>query len=225
VSSLSGSADVLASLGVKIDAEPSVVERCLAQCGICFIMAPKFHPAMRHVAPVRQELAMRTIFNLLGPLSNPAAPDYQLLGVYSDRWLEPMANVLKQLGTKAAWVVHGHDGLDELSLSGVSKVCELKHGGIRSFTVLPEDAGLPQASLEDIKGRDPLYNAKAMIEALSGVESAYRNAVLFNAAAGLIVAGKAQDLKEGVALAQQAIDSGQAHSKFKKLVDMSNERP
>lgn len=224
VSSLSGSSDVLGMLGVKVDADPVVVERCLAQCGICFIMAPKFHPAMRHVAPVRQELALRTIFNLLGPLSNPAAPDFQLLGVYSEHWLEPMAQVLKQLGTKAAWVVHGHDGLDELSLSGVSKVTELKHGGIRSFTVSPEDAGLPRASLEDIKGRDPAYNAKAMTEALSGVESAYRNAVLYNAAAGLIIAGKAQDLKAGVALAKEAIDSGMAHAKLKKLVILSNER-
>ncbi len=225
VSSLSGSADVLTALGVKVDAEPVVVERCLAQCGICFIMAPKFHPAMRHVAPVRQELGLRTIFNLLGPLSNPAAPSYQLLGVYAEKWLEPMARVLKELGTKAAWVVHGHGGLDELSLSGPSSVAQLKDGVISSFSVSPEDAGLPQSSIEDIKGNDSYYNAKKMVEALSGAESAYRNAIVYNAAAGLVIAGKAASLKEGVAMAQQAIDSGVAHNKLKKLIEISHEKP
>ncbi len=144
VSSQSGSADVLKVLGVKVDAEIPVLERCLAECGICFLMAPKFHPAMRHVAPVRQELAMRTVFNLLGPLSNPAAPSYQLLGVYDAAWVEPLAHVLKELGTKAAWVVHGSDGLDELTLSGASTVAELKDGAVRCFEVTPEEAG-PEA--------------------------------------------------------------------------------
>ena len=224
VSSLSGSADVLSVLGVKVDAESEIVERCIAKCGIGFIMAPKFHPAMRHVAPIRQELALRTIFNLLGPLSSPAAPDYQLLGVYSPTLVEPLAHVLKQLGTKAAWVVHGHGGLDELSLSGVSKVAELKDGAVSTFDLSPEDAGLSPESLEDIKGKDPQHNASAMIDALSGVESPYRNAVLYNAAAGLVIARKANGLKEGVALAKESIDSGRAHAALKKLMEVSNER-
>ena len=224
VSSQSGSADVLETLGVKLDAEIPVIERCIEKCGIGFLMAPKFHPAMRHVAPIRQELGLRTVFNLLGPLSNPAAPDYQLLGVYSPHWVEPFAQALKQLGTKAAWVVHGHGGLDELSLSGPSKVAELKDGDIRLFDISPEDAGLPVSYIDDIKGKDAPYNANAMTQALSGVESAYRNAVVYNAAAGLVIAGKAADLKAGVALAKDAIDSGRAYTTLKKLVEMSHER-
>jgi len=224
VSSQSGSADVLTFLGVNIEAEVPAIERCIDKAGICFLMAPKFHPAMRHVAPIRQELGVRTIFNLLGPLSNPAKPDFQLLGVYSAALVEPLAHVLKQLGTKGAWVVHGSDGLDELSLSGSSKVAELKDGEVRCFEVSPEDAGLPRASIDDIRGRDPQYNANALIEALSGVENAYRNAVVYNAAAGLLIAGKAADLKEGAIMAKEAIDSGRAHSALKKLVEFSNQR-
>jgi len=225
VSSLSGSADVLNMLGVKVDAEASVLERCLTQCGICFLLAPRFHPAMRHVAPVRQELGIRTVFNLLGPLSNPAGPSYQLLGVYSAALVEPLAHVLKALGTQAAWVVHGSDGLDELSLSGPSVVAEMKYGAVHRFEVTPEEAGLPRAPLESIKGQGPQYNANAMIDALSGTESAYRNAVVYNAAAGLVIAGKTPDLRAGVALAKEAIDSGRAHSVLKKLIEVSNERP
>ncbi|MDE3016014.1 MAG: anthranilate phosphoribosyltransferase [Pseudomonadota bacterium] len=224
VSSKSGSADVLAALGVNINAEPKVLERCLAECNICFLLAPKFHPAMRHVAPVRQELGVRTIFNLLGPLSNPAAPDFQLLGVYADAWGEPLAHALKELGTKAAWVVHGSDGMDELTLSGASMVAELKDGNVRRFEVTPEEAGLARAPLEDLKGKTPEHNAGKLLEAISGVESAYRNAVVYNAAAGLIIAGKAADLKEGAAMAKDAIDSGKAHAILKKLADVSNAR-
>lgn len=224
VSSQSGSADVLTMLGVKVDPEVPIIERCLEKAGICFLMAPRFHPAMRHVAPVRQEMGVRTVFNILGPLSNPAKPDFQLLGVYSPALLEPMAQVLKQLGAKAAWVVHGSDGLDELSLSGASQVAELKDGQVRRFEVVPEDAGLPRASLDDIRGRDPQYNANALMQALSGVESAYRNAVVYNAAAGLVVASKAGDLKQGVEMARDAIDSGRAHSALKKLIEYSNGR-
>jgi len=225
VSSLSGSADVLSVLGVKIDAEIPVLERCLEQAGIAFLMAPRFHPAMRHVAPIRQELAMRTVFNLLGPLSNPAKPAYQLLGVYSAEWTEKLANVLKELGTQAAWVVHGSDGLDELTLTGASKIAQLKDGQVSTFEVTPEDAGLPRASLEELKGKDPEYNARALQEALSGMPSAYRNAVLYNAAAGLLVAGKVATLKEGVVLAADAIDSGRAHSVLRKLIDVSHTKP
>ena len=225
VSSISGSADVLSHLGVKIDAEMLVLERCLAQCGICFLMSPRFHTAMRNVAPIRQELGIRTIFNVLGPLSNPAAPTHQLLGVYSADLVEPLAHVLKHLETQAAWVVHGADGVDELSLSGVSKVAELKNGEVRCFDVTPEDAGLSRVSLDAIKGGTPQENASAMLQLLSGVESAYRNAVVYNAAAGLIIAGKANDLKEGVAQAREGIDSGRAYTTLKKLIEISNERP
>jgi len=224
VSSQSGSADVLAVLGVNVNAELPVLERCLAECGICFLMAPRFHPAMRHVAPVRQELGMRTVFNLLGPLSNPGAPNYQLLGVYSDTWVEPLAQVLKQLGTQSAWVVHGSDGLDELTLSGASMVAELKYGAVRRFEVTPEDAGLPRAPVESLKGQTPEVNASALVEALSGMENAYRNAVVYNAAAGLLIAGKVQDLKQGAAMAKEAIDSSRAHAVLKKLVEVSNGR-
>jgi len=222
VSSKSGSADVLEHLGVKIDAEAEICERALKECGITFLLATKFHPAMRHVAPVRAELGLRTIFNILGPLANPAAPDFQLLGVYSKNLLKPMAEVLKSLGTKATWVVHGSDGLDELTLTGISNVCALKNGEISEFEVSPEDAGLEQASIEDLKGKDPEYNARALIEAISGIENPYRNAVVYNAAAGLLIAGKAVDLKDGAAQAKAAIDSGNAHKILVKLGEISN---
>lgn len=224
VSSQSGSADVLSLLGVKIDADVRVLERCFKECNIAFLMAPRFHNAMRHVAPIRQELGIRTVFNLLGPLANPAHPDYQLLGIYSKAWVEPIANVLKELGTKAAWVVHGSDGLDELTITGASYVTELKDGVIRSFEITPEDAGLERAPLDELKGKNPEYNATALLNALSGMESAYRRAVLLNAAAGLLITGKSKDLKAGVAMATEAIDSGKAHTLLKKLVEVSNER-
>lgn len=225
VSSQSGSADVLELLGINIDAEVPVLERCLAEAGICFLMAPKFHPAMRHVAPIRQELGFRTIFNILGPLANPGAPDYQLLGVYAAHWVEPLAHVLKQLGTEAAWVVHGHDGLDELSITGPSTVAELKFGAVRTFEVTPDDAGLPLAALDDIRGKTPDVNARALEQAISGAESTYRNAILFNAGAGLLIAGKAGTLRDGVAMAKDAIDSGRAFSTLKKLAEISNGKP
>ncbi|MFW0777296.1 MAG: anthranilate phosphoribosyltransferase [Rickettsiales bacterium] len=224
VSSKSGSADVLEQLSIKIDAEVPVLERCLKECNIAFLMAPVFHTATRHVAPVRRELAIRTVFNLLGPLSNPAAPDYQLMGVYSAELIEPMAHVLKELGTKSAWVVHGSDGLDELTLTGPSKIAELKDGEVRIFELTPEDAGLPTASLEELRGKDPEHNAAALRDALSGMESAYRNAVVLNAAGGLVITGKAPDIKAGVSMAQEAIDSGGAHGILNKLILLSNEK-
>lgn len=222
VSSLSGSADVLQILGVKTEAEPEILEKCLRECGIAFLFAPKFHPAMRHVAPIRQEMGLRTIFNILGPLTNPAKPDFQLLGVYSKSLLRPMAEALKTLGTKAAWVVHGSDGLDELTITGMSYVAALKDGEISEFEVSPEDAGLPRAMLDDIKGGDPERNARALIEAISGMENPYRNAIVYNAAAGLLISGKVDNLKNGATLAKEAIDSGKAHSLLKRLVDISN---
>ncbi len=223
VSSRSGSTDVLAALGVKADAGGAVAERCLQECGICFLSAPVFHPGLRHVGPVRQELGLRTIFNILGPLANPASPDFQLLGVYAPGLVTPMAMALKSLGTKAAWVVHGAGGLDELSISGPSMVAELKDGEVKVFEVEPEDAGLARGHMEDLKGGDAPFNAKAMHGALSGVESAYRNAVLYNAAAGLVIAGKASQLADGVRMGAEAIDSGRAFAVLQKLVAMSNE--
>jgi anthranilate phosphoribosyltransferase len=224
VSSRSGSADVLDVLGIRTDCEVEIAERCLRDCGIAFLFAPKYHHAMRHVAPVRQELGLRTIFNILGPLTNPAKPDFQLLGSYNKSLIKPLAETLKSLGTKAAWVVHGSDGLDELTLTGTSSVVSLKNGEISEFEISPEDAGLPRASLEDLKGGDPERNASALIEAISGVETPYRNAVVYNAAAGLVIAGKVENLKDGAKLAGEAIDSGKAHSILKKLVDVSNGR-
>ena len=224
VSSRSGSADVLSVLGVKTDCEPEIAQRCLRECGIAFLFAPKFHPAMRHVAPVRQELGLRTIFNILGPLTNPAHPDFQLLGVYDKLLLKPLAEALKSLGTKAAWVVHGSDGLDELTLTGTSKVVALKNGELSEFEISPEDAGLPSAPLEDLKGGDPQRNASSLIEAISGVENPYRNAIVYNAAAGLVIAGKTDNLKDAANIAKEGIDSSKAHSILKKLVDVSNSR-
>lgn len=222
VSSKSGSADVLETLGIKIDAEIPVLEKCLNELGIAFLMAPKFHTAMRHVAPIRQELGLRTIFNILGPLCNPAKPAYQLLGVYDRTLTEPMARVLKELGTKAAWVVCGHDGLDELTLTGTTYVTELKDGNIRNFEITPEEAGLPRAILEDLKGGNASVNAKAMEEALSGIDSAYKNAVLYNAGAALLIAGKVENMTDGVAMARNAIDDGAAYSLLKQWVNLSN---
>lgn len=224
VSSQSGSADVLLQLGVKIDAETPVLERCLRECGFAFLMAPKFHPAMRHVAPVRQELGIRTLFNLVGPLANPARPPFQLLGVYSRQWVEPMAQVLLELGVRRAWVVHGSDGLDELTLTGPSFVTELSGGALSHFEIHPQDAGLAPASLDELRGGDAATNAKALTDAISGRDSAYRRAVLLNAAAGLLIAGKAASLQDGAALAAKAIDSGDAYSTLMKLVRISHER-
>jgi anthranilate phosphoribosyltransferase len=199
------------------------LERCFHECNIAFLMAPRFHTAMRHVAPVRQEMGIRTIFNILGPLANPVSPPYQVLGVYSPTLQEPFANVLKELGTKTAWVVHGSDGLDELTITGPSRVVELKDGNLRAFEVAPEDAGLERASLEELRGKNPEHNAAALQDAISGMESVYKNIVLYNAAAGLLVAEKVRDLKTGVALARDAIDSGKAHTTLKRLVSVSNE--
>jgi anthranilate phosphoribosyltransferase len=223
VSSASGSADVLKSLGVNIDADIPTMQRTLEKTNFCFLMAPKFHPAMRHVAPVRQELKIRTIFNLIGPLCNPAKPTFQLLGVYDAKWLEPLAHALKELGVLRAWVVHGHDGVDELSISGVSKVVQLDNGAITSFSVSPEDAGLESAPLSDITGKDSLYNAKAIERLLNGEPSAYRNAVLLNAGAALVIAQKAESLKEGASIAADAIDSRKAKETLAGVIWHSNE--
>lgn len=221
--SRSGSSDVLAALGVNMEAHVPQVEACIAEAGIGFLMAPLYHSAMRHVAPVRAELApMRTVFNLLGPLSNPAGAKYQLIGVFDAQWVRPLAEVLQALGSEAVWVVHGSDGLDEITTTGTTQVAALKDGKITEFTVTPSDAGLPLAKPEDLKGGTPDENAAALRAVLGGESGAYRDIVLINAGAALVVAGKAADLREGAALAAQAIDSGAAEATLAKLVEVSN---
>lgn len=222
LSSRSGAADVLAALGVKIDLTPEDVSRCLDQAGIGFMFAPAHHPAMKNVGPTRVELATRTIFNLLGPLSNPAGVTRQMVGVFSRQWVLPLAQVLKNLGSESAWVVHGSDGLDEITLTGPTFVAALENGNIRSFEITPEDAGLPRAGPEALKGGDAEANAISLQAVLDGKPSAFRDVALFNAAAALLVAGKVKDLKEGVAIGKKSLDSGAALEKLKRLVAVSN---
>jgi anthranilate phosphoribosyltransferase len=222
LSSRSGSADVLSSLGVKIDISPEHVGRCVDEAGIGFMFAPAHHPAMKNVGPTRVELATRTIFNLLGPLSNPAGVTRQMVGVFSKQWVQPLAQVLKNLGSESVWVVHGSDGLDEITLTGPTFVAALEKGNIRSFEVTPEQAGLKCVAGETLKGGDAQANAIALKSVLDGMPSPYRDVALFNAAAALIVAGRAKDLKEGVALGTKSIESGAAASRLKHLVSVSN---
>jgi anthranilate phosphoribosyltransferase len=222
VSSLSGSADILAELGVNIQADKAKVEASLSNANICFMYAPLYHKAMRHVAPVRQELGFRTLFNLLGPLVNPAQPTYQLMGVYDKDLLEPLAKVLRLLGSTNAWVVHGSDGIDELTLSGVSHVAELKNGEIRLFDITPEEAGLERAEPDAIAGKSPAYNARELSLLLTGKQSPYRDIVLYNSAAALLIAGKVENLLAGVMLAKEVIDSGKAKEALAKLMYETN---
>lgn len=220
--SKSGSADVLASLGVRIDADLALVQESLDVAKLGFLFAARHHAAMRHVAAIRGELGTRTIFNLLGPLANPAGTKRQVVGVFDERWVKPMAEVLGRLGADHAWVVHGADGLDELTTTGPSLVAEWKDGAIRTFTVTPAEAGLKVAAAADLKGGDSVTNAQALQRLLEGAHNAYRDIVLLNAAAALIVADKARDLADGVALAARAIDSGAANAVLTKLVDITN---
>ena len=220
-SSKSGSADILAALGVNLDAGVGAVQRAMREAGIGFLMAPKYHSATRHVGPTRAELGTRTIFNLLGPISNPAGAKRQLVGVFAPAWVKPIAEVLGKLGSERAWVVHG-DGLDELTTTGVSFVAELKDGKVEAFEVTPEDAGLKRASLAALKGGEPAENAAKLRALLEGEEGALRDIVLLNAAAALIIAGKAPDLRAGVALAAKAIQSGAAKTALDKLVAITN---
>lgn len=222
LSSKSGTAQALEELGVKIGISANAIEACIAACGMGFMMAPSHHAAMAHVAPIRVELKTRTIFNLLGPLSNPAGTKRQLVGVFAEEWVEPLAHVLKDLGTEKAWVVWGSSGLDELTTTGPSTVAELKDGTVRTFTVTPEEAGLPLATMEDLKGGDPKLNAAKLRAMLEGEKGPYRDIVLLNAAAALIVADRAKTLPEGVALAADAIDSGAALRVLDTLVEVSN---
>lgn len=217
MSSRSGSSDVLLELGVNIAASLEKSRRALDEANICFLFAPAHHGAMRHVLPVRQQLGFRTIFNLLGPLSNPAGAQRQVLGVYDGRWVEPLARVLGALGSKRAWVVHGH-GLDELTTTGPTQIAEWRDGQVRLFTVTPEAVGLRSASLSDIVGGDPAVNAQAIRDLLAGKPGPYRDIVLLNAAAALLVSEAVETLREGVALAGAAIDDGRAAAALEQLI-------
>lgn len=223
LSSKSGAADALTQMGINVMVGPKVVEKALAEAGIGFMMAPMHHPAIAHVMPTRAELGTRTIFNILGPLTNPAGVKRQLTGAFSRDLIRPMAETLGQLGSDVAWLVHGSDGTDELTITGVSWVSALDTGTISDFEVHPEDAGLPVHPFEDILGGTPEENAVAFRALLNGAPGAYRDAVLLNAAAALKVAGVATDLKEGVAAAQQSIDSGAAMAKIKAVAKISQD--
>ncbi len=220
-SSRSGAADVLSALGVTIGREPETLERCIAQAGLCFMFAQTHHASMRHVAPFRVEMGTRTIFNLLGPLTNPAGADRQLVGVFSGVWIEPLARVLGELGSRKVWVVHGSDGLDEITTTGPTHVAAMEGGEFSRFTIDPQDFGIALARPEDLKGADPEHNAAAMRAVLEGARNPYRDIAVLNAAASLVVAGKAKDLREGVDLAGRAIDSGAAKGALDKLVAVS----
>jgi anthranilate phosphoribosyltransferase len=220
-SSRSGAADVLTALGVNIDADMAVVRRCLWEVGICFLMAPRHHSATRHVAPTRVELGTRTIFNLLGPLSNPAGTRRQLVGVFAPEWVRPMAEVLGRLGAEHVWVVHG-SGLDEITTAGTTKVAEYKDGRVVEFEVGPEDAGLDPADISGLAGGEPAHNAALMRELLAGAVGPLRDVVLLNSAASLIIAGRAESLRQGADLAVQSIDSGAARRVLERLVAATN---
>jgi anthranilate phosphoribosyltransferase len=224
LSSRSGAADVLTALGVNIDADMSLVQKALFEVGTCFLMAPRHHSAMRHVGPTRVELGTRTIFNFMGPLSSPARVKRQVVGVFSADWIVPLAEVLKGLGHARAWVMHGADGTDELSTTGPSLVAELKDGKVHSFEVTPEQAGLTRAKLEDLKGGDGTQNAQVLRAMLGGEHGPFRDAVLLGSAAGLIVAGKIDDLKQGVAMAADSLDSGRALRALEGLIAITNEQ-
>jgi len=216
-SSKSGTADVLEALGVNINASFETIEKTLNEVNIGFLFAQRHHLAMKYVAPVRNEIGIRTIFNLIGPLSNPANAKLQLIGVFDEKWLVPVAESLKKLGTKRAWVVHGNDGLDELTVTDSSQVAELKNGQINSFSLSPIDFGLPTHNPEELKGDDPIYNAKAIENLFKGEHGAFRNIVLLNSAAALLIAGKTESISEGIDLSAKTIDNGQAKEVLEKL--------
>ncbi len=221
LSSKSGAADALSASGVNVMVEKEIVEKALVKAGIGFMMAPMHHPAIKHVMPARQELGTRTIFNILGPLTNPAGVKYQLTGAFSNELLEPMAQTLKSLGTKKAWLVHGSDGTDEITITGITSVFQLENGEVKKSEIHPEEARLPVHRLEDILGGSPNQNSKAFVDLLEGKKSAYRDAVLLNSAAALVVAGKSDDLITGVELASESIDSGKAKTALNELIKIT----
>jgi len=222
LSSHSGAADALKELGINIEAAPQVIARSIQEVGLGFMFAPMHHAAMRHVGPARMELATRTIFNILGPLSNPAGAKRQLIGVFSPQWLVPIAETLKGLDSKALWVVHG-DGMDEITTTGETQVAALKGGKISTFTITPEQAGLKRVAHQDLKGGAPRDNAQALRSLLEGEKGAYRDIVLLNAAASLIICERAKNLRDGVDMARASIDQGHALSILERLIDVSNQ--
>jgi anthranilate phosphoribosyltransferase len=221
VSSHCGSADVMEALGVKIELAPEQIALCIDEVGIGFLHAPLLHEAMKHVAPIRRQLGVRTIFNMLGPLTNPAGANAQVIGVYAPQLTEMFAHTLKDLGSLRALVVHGSDGLDEITITGASRVTELKNGKVKTYTIEPEDFGLARATLEEIKGGDAKHNAEIVVRVLSGEKNARRDIVLLNAAAALIAGNQANDLQEGIHLAAEAIDSGRAYAKLQRLIELT----
>jgi len=213
---------VLTALGVNINLTPEAIGHCIAEAGIGFMFAPAHHPAMKNVAATRVELGTRTIFNLLGPLSNPAGVRRQMIGVFSNHWTKPLALVLKNLGAEKVWVVHGSDGLDEITTSGPTSVAALEDGHINSFEISPEEFGLHKVKPEALRGGDAEMNAKAVLDVLKGKPSAFRDVALLNAAAALVVAGKARDLKDGLHAAAHSVDSGEAEGRLDRLIKVSN---
>jgi len=222
LSSRSGAADVLIALGVNIDLTPAQVGNCVREAGIGFMFAPAHHPAMKNVGPTRVELGTRTIFNLLGPLSNPASVKRQMIGAFSRQWIEPMAHVLKNLGSECVWVAHGSDGLDEITTSGPTYVAALENGQVRTFEINPEDVGLDRAKPDALRGGDADANAKALLGVLQGNKGPYRDIAILNAAAALVVSGRAEDLKDGAAMATRSIDTGEAEGRLDRLIAVSN---
>lgn len=223
LSSNSGSAEVLSALGVKLDIPPPAIARCIREANVGFMFAILHHPAMRHVATARKAIGVRTIFNLLGPLSNPAGAKRQVMGVFSPDYLRPVAEVMARLGVERAWVVHGSDGLDEITTTGPTYVASLDKGVVTEFEVTPEEAGLKRARPQDLKGAGPEVNAQALAALLAGEPGAYRDIAVLNAAAALIVAGKARDLAEGARLAERSIDSGAAQAALDTLISLSTQ--
>ncbi|AWN47319.1 anthranilate phosphoribosyltransferase [Methylobacterium terrae] len=221
-SSRSGAADVLAALGVGIGLTPEHLARCLSEAGLCFMFAQSHHASMRHVAPVRVEIGTRTLFNVLGPLCNPAGVPGQLLGVYAPSLAEPMTRVLSELGSRRVWTVHGSDGLDEITTTGPTAVVALEDGAIRRFTIDPRELGLRLSQPEELRGGDPEHNAAALREVLDGARTPYRDIGVLNAAAALMVAGRVDSLQDGVARAAQAIDTGAARAVLERLAVVSN---
>ncbi|MBE7185498.1 MAG: anthranilate phosphoribosyltransferase [Methylobacterium mesophilicum] len=220
LSSLTGAADVLMALGVNIELTPDAIARCIREAGVGFMFAPSHHPAMRHVGPTRSELGTRTIFNLLGPLSNPAGVKRQLVGVFAPEWIEPVAHTLRSLGTEQAWVVHG-DGYDEITTTGATNIAELKDGQVRTFSITPEEFDLPRHASQALRGGDAALNAAALSRLLDGEAGAYRDTVLMNAGAALVVAGRAAALAEGIAQARNSVDTGAARRVLDRLIEVS----
>jgi len=224
VSSLCGSADLLKEIGVNINLPPDKVAKCIDEIGIGFLFAPLFHSAMEFAAGPRREIGIRTIFNLLGPLTNPAKVKAQVLGVYSKELTEPLAYVLEQLGVKHAFVVCGSDGLDEITITGETRVSEVSSGEVKSYQITPEEFGLKRGSIEELRGGDAFYNKEVLIRILKGAKGAKRDVVLMNASAALVAGAKAKDFKEGILLAEESIDSGNAYKKLEELIEFSNRK-